>query len=259
MLKRVLLLSLATAVVICVANIGYSQSPCLAGEAYEVNLNSIWTNTGLQVNEGDTLLIIGRGTFEVGPGGLNTDAWGIKTAWGEGAAFPADPVPEGTRFGLIGKIGNDGPGFYIGGFKIFTADTSGPLYLGVNDSYCADNSGTLVGIVFGPARDPVGLANQSHSPARPSSVELNQNYPNPFNPATTINYMVATEGKVSLKVYNVTGQLVRSLINETKRPGNYRVRWDGKNDYGVKVASGTYFYQLIVGDFTSAKKAILLK
>lgn len=93
----------------------------------------------------------------------------------------------------------------------------------------------------------------------PVKAKLSQNYPNPFNPATTIRFQVQKTGSVKLSIYNSVGQLVRTLVDETKKPGDYTVRWDGRNHHGAKVASGTYFYQLTVGDFTSAKKAILLK
>ncbi|MEW6687036.1 MAG: FlgD immunoglobulin-like domain containing protein, partial [Candidatus Edwardsbacteria bacterium] len=67
------------------------------------------------------------------------------------------------------------------------------------------------------------------------------------------------ESKVSLKIYNVAGQVVKTLVNEPQEPGYYAVRWDGKNESGVGVASGVYFYRLRAGDFTATKKMILVK
>lgn len=88
----------------------------------------------------------------------------------------------------------------------------------------------------------------------PQGFLLQQNYPNPFNPATTINYHVAKTSNVVLKVFDVTGQEVATLVNKEQTPGIYNVNWNASG-----LASGTYFYRLEVGGFVSTKKAILLK
>ncbi|MGB2696624.1 MAG: FlgD immunoglobulin-like domain containing protein [Candidatus Zixiibacteriota bacterium] len=89
--------------------------------------------------------------------------------------------------------------------------------------------------------------------------KLHQNYPNPFNPNTTIEYCVQDPAKVTISVYNVLGQKVKTLVDEEKLRGDYTINWDGKNDAGNQVASGVYFYQVKVGDYTSSKKMLLLK
>lgn len=89
--------------------------------------------------------------------------------------------------------------------------------------------------------------------------ELFQNYPNPFNPTTTIKYTMAGEGNVVLVVYNVTGQRVRTLVNESKPAGTYTAVWDGRNDGGRSVATGIYFYRLRAGSFSEVRKMILLR
>jgi hypothetical protein len=89
---------------------------------------------------------------------------------------------------------------------------------------------------------------------------LSQNRPNPFNPTTTIEYTVKEQGKVNLRIYNVAGQLIRTLVDDVKSPGVlYSATWDGKNGQGQTVASGVYFYKLVAGDFVQTKKMILLK
>ena len=96
--------------------------------------------------------------------------------------------------------------------------------------------------------------------AAPSSFELSQNYPNPFNPQTSIGYRLAEAGKVELAVYNARGETVRELVNQSKLPGSYSVVWDGKNDSGSAVVSGTYFYMLKVdGKILASKVMILIK
>jgi hypothetical protein len=90
--------------------------------------------------------------------------------------------------------------------------------------------------------------------------ELEQNYPNPFNPTTTIKYQIKETGYVSLRVYNVAGQLVRTLVDEQVKAGVVNnVQWHGLNDAGQQVSSGVYFYKLVTTNFTQTKKMVLLK
>jgi hypothetical protein len=100
--------------------------------------------------------------------------------------------------------------------------------------------------------------------AIPNSFELSQNYPNPFNPATRIQFKVSSlkfgkPVRTTLKIYNILGQLVRTLVDEDKAPGNYEVIWDGKDDSGKEVSSGIYFYQLKTEGYTGTKKMVLLR
>jgi hypothetical protein len=93
---------------------------------------------------------------------------------------------------------------------------------------------------------------------------LSANYPNPFNPVTRIEFRVKSLEfrdpiHTTLKVYNVMGQLVRTLVDEPKEPGTYEVIWDGRDENGNQVASGVYFYRLDAGDFTQTKKMVLMK
>jgi len=88
----------------------------------------------------------------------------------------------------------------------------------------------------------------------PVQFELFQNYPNPFNPTTTIKYSVAEPGIVSLKVFDILGREVATLVNERKPAGYYEVSFDGS-----ELSSGIYFYQLTAGVFKATKKFVLLK
>jgi hypothetical protein len=80
-----------------------------------------------------------------------------------------------------------------------------------------------------------------HEGSFPSSFAVLQNYPNPFNPSTTIRYEIPEQGKVSMKIYNVLGQEIRTLVDEIQNPGHHVVVWNSKNDDGSIVASGVYF------------------
>jgi hypothetical protein len=88
----------------------------------------------------------------------------------------------------------------------------------------------------------------------PSSFALYQNYPNPFNPVTNIQYDIPKASNVSLKVYDMGGREISTLVNESKQPGTYNISFDASN-----LSSGAYFYKLTAGDFTKTMKMILVK
>ncbi len=88
---------------------------------------------------------------------------------------------------------------------------------------------------------------------------LFSNYPNPFNPETTIKYQIQMASFVTLTVYSTGGRKIRTLINETKPEGIYKVQWDGRNENGLHVSSGAYFYRIQAGEFSAIKKMVLLK
>jgi len=89
--------------------------------------------------------------------------------------------------------------------------------------------------------------------------KLGQNYPNPFNPTTTIKFSMKAKGHVSIKIYNVAGQLVKNLVDGVYEKGPHSVAWDGTNNLGAKVASGVYFYKMETKDFSQTKKMVLLR
>jgi len=93
----------------------------------------------------------------------------------------------------------------------------------------------------------------------PKDFSLSQNLPNPFNPQTEISYDLPNACHVTLSIYNLLGQRIKTLVDEYQTTGHKTIRWDGKDDQGIQVASGIYFYQLQAGDFTDAKKMILMK
>jgi hypothetical protein len=93
----------------------------------------------------------------------------------------------------------------------------------------------------------------------PDQFELSEAYPNPFNPTTNINFSVAKSGVVKLAVYNILGQKVKTLVNKEMNTGSYTVVWNGDDDFGKNVASGTYFFSLESDSFRSTKKLVLLK
>ena len=94
----------------------------------------------------------------------------------------------------------------------------------------------------------------------PTANALRQNFPNPFNPETTISFELANEAQVSLTIYDLTGQQLRTLVSgEALAAGAYQRQWDGRNSAGSQVASGVYFFVLKAGTYTSNRKMILLQ
>jgi hypothetical protein len=93
----------------------------------------------------------------------------------------------------------------------------------------------------------------------PKDFALYQSYPNPFNNQTIIKYDLVKPCQVTLTIYNILGQKVRTLVDEPKMAGDYEVVWDGKDEKGKDLASGIYFYQLKAGDVTQTKRMALLK
>ena len=85
------------------------------------------------------------------------------------------------------------------------------------------------------------------------------NYPNPFNPETTISYNIKNPGLVTLNIFNIKGQKVKTLVDDRKTAGNHSVVWNGKDDNNKNVASGIYFYKMRSGTYSSTKKMILMK
>jgi hypothetical protein len=93
----------------------------------------------------------------------------------------------------------------------------------------------------------------------PSDFNLSHNYPNPFNPTTTIQFQVPRMSNVSIKIYDMLGSEVRTLITGQVAPGKYSVEWNGLNDDGVAMSSGNYIYRLVTEGFVDSKQMILLK
>jgi GH35 family endo-1,4-beta-xylanase len=100
--------------------------------------------------------------------------------------------------------------------------------------------------------NPTGVAETAKD--LPSTFELKQNYPNPFNPTTNISYSIPKTSKVSLKIYDVLGREVRTLVNTVQAPGQYSVSFNARD-----FSSGVYFYQINAGNFIATKKLMLIK
>lgn len=208
--------------------------------------DTLWTKTfGGVENDGafsvletvDGGYIVSGYTGSFGSG--YNDVWLIKTN-GSG-----DTLWTATYGGIYWDVGksvdqtNDG-GYIIGGDYYATGTNSYDFWL----------------IKIAPDPNDVGPQNLYYIP---KSLILKQNYPNPFNPVTKIIYIIPKLNFVKLKVYDVLGNEITTLVNEEKPAGEYNVEFNSHSDEGRNLSSGIYFYQLRAGEFIQTKKMILIK
>jgi len=106
---------------------------------------------------------------------------------------------------------------------------------------------------------PPTSAWEGTTPELPSGFSLSQNYPNPFNPTTTIHFALPVQSQVRLKVFNLLGREVVTLVDERLPAGYHQVAWKGENSSGASVSSGIYFYRLEASDFTQTRGMLLLR
>jgi len=109
-----------------------------------------------------------------------------------------------------------------------------------------------IGAYESPLSNPVGV--EENEIGHPTEYALFQNYPNPFNPSTTLRYQIPASSFVTLKVYDVLGSEVATLVNEEKSVGSYEVEFSA-----TAIPSGVYFYRIQAGNYLETKKMILMK
>jgi len=146
------------------------------------------------------------------------------------------------------------------------AATSGSQVVNLVFRTKSEIESTLIDVTDNAVRDASYGVNTLSTPSpveiqtRPEVYALGNNYPNPFNPNTAIKYALPAAGFVKLEVYNVVGQVVRTLVSQQQSAGRYAVQWNATDNGGQSLSSGIYFYRLQAGDsFLEVKKMLLLK
>jgi hypothetical protein len=144
---------------------------------------------------------------------------------------------------------------YSSGSYTYSFNYTAPSSAGSQTLYATGLSSTSAGWNFAPNKT-ISVVTSTGVSNNPVHYEwsLDQNYPNPFNPSSFIKFSIPQNEFVTLKVYNILGKEVATLINESKAPGNYDIKFDGG-----KLASGIYLYKITAGSFTQTDKMILMK
>ncbi len=185
------------------------------------------------------------------------------------AAQIADISGDGINDLLVGTLFNNNWGYFLNGVdgsEIGSVNIGTPVDaiasipdITNDDSWemvCGGRDGTVICISGGEA---VSNSPEISIPDPTHIAELIGNFPNPFNPETSINFILKKDSKVSLKIFNIKGQLIKTLIDEELSASTYNVVWNGKNDSGNHVSSGIYLYKLQADTQLSVRKCILLK
>ncbi|MCH9008442.1 T9SS type A sorting domain-containing protein, partial [candidate division KSB1 bacterium] len=105
----------------------------------------------------------------------------------------------------------------------------------------------------------IEIENTTATPGIPTEFALFQNYPNPFNPSTQINFNLPKKSMVTIRIYNLRGELVHTLVEKEVEPGKHKIVWNGKNQNGIPVASGVYFYRIKAGQWHDSRTMTMLK
>jgi Zn-dependent metalloprotease len=158
---------------------------------------------------------------------------------------------NGNLYGVIGGSSEEGQLIMID-----TNDGSGSLVGNIGFQ-------NVVGLAYSINGDPSSIENDNDSNV-PSDYSLAQNYPNPFNPSTSIEFSVPVNSDVTIRIYNLLGEVVTTLVNEEISTGNHSVAWNGNDEGGNKVSSGIYFYEMKANGnngsaYSQIKKMVLLK
>ncbi len=177
--------------------------------------------------------------------------------------YPTSAVTDADKFDLltgtlshpIGKVNDD-----------WSMLTSSVMSLDADGGQGVVVYALVYGQDLNDLKDNADAAIAAYNPVAPVTREtpiklfhLGQNHPNPFNPTTNISFTVDKEGPVELAVYDLSGRKIRTLVHDTRGPGDHMATWDGTDEAGSRVPSGMYFYQLVSGEDSSTRKMMLVK
>jgi hypothetical protein len=167
-----------------------------------------------------------------------------------GRFFTTSGIPIDTAFTVFDTLGGKFPIGGVGGF------TGGHYVLTATRLDSNFSNGDIYGKFLQPLTTGV---NEDKRDLTPEAFALSQNYPNPFNPTTEIQFTIVNRLLTIVKVFDVLGREVATLVNEVKEPGTYTVQFSANGGNGSNLASGVYFYRLQAGSFVQTKTLLLLR
>ncbi len=214
------------------------------------------TGVVVSITGPDTLTVNETANYTVTISGGSLVRGGTDIAVSSGILLPGDGLKN-----VGGELTHTEPKAPINSIVTFEFTYTAPSTTGDQTIYANGNS---VNYNQQPSGDEWNFANNKiihvqsatfvSNEKLPTGFALSQNYPNPFNPSTKLSYNIAHSGLVTLKVYDVRGTEIETLVNEEKPAGTYEINWNAAN-----LPSGVYFYRLQAGSFVDTKKMILLK
>ncbi len=168
-----------------------------------------------------------------------------------------DRVGQVYKFGIRGGDNEGGRGGF-GNNHVVNIDDSGPTFT-IYTQFGSINPAYYKNWNFDTRKCSGGTAVKDQPTTPPTAYFLEQNYPNPFNPETQIRYGLPKSIGVTLRIYNLYGQVVATLYDGQQAAGTHTVKWNGLNSQGQRVSSGIYFYKLETKDFVQVRKLLLAK
>jgi hypothetical protein len=229
----------------------------LYGVYLSTNNGTNWTQTSLNNRTVYALAVNGNNVF------AGTNNYGIYLSTNNGTNWTQTYINNLDILSLaiygnniFASSGTDG---------VFVSNNNGTNWTQRNEGFgnavvnalCISNNyifaGTFINSVYRrPLSEVIGI--KPISEQVPAHFALEQNYPNPFNPTTVISFQLSVAGQVVLKVYDVMGREVQTLVNESLKPGTYEASFDGSS-----LNSGVYFYKISAGEFSETKKMLMIK
>lgn len=226
-----------------------AQTATCMGDVLPIDVTSQLTSTGYFLEAGRSYTIRIWGVYAYSTEFQCIGTW--LSSSGNGQEPHAGPFPNFPFGSVVAQIG-DGPAFLISDQRSFQADTSGELKLWVNDNFTGDNVGTLVAFVLKETQPT-----SAPEPADPAESALRV-FPNPSVDGVVAQFEIEEHGAIELAIIDVGGRVVRSIELGEVGAGFHKARWDGRDESGGLVASGTYFMR-VSGNQTSVSRAIVIR
>ncbi len=246
------------------ANVGFGDKFCPPNTTiYGRGLNDEIKNTSNFKVYGGTLWVLGHKTegptasFEVKQGGVCEVLGGYRNETGTDQGIPA-VINDNSNVTYIGYTGMCS-WYEYAIEETWNASTElvSNSEMPIRSSQCVTHKDRHVGLYN--RYDPILSVDEPGADNAIQDFTLYQNYPNPFNPQTTIQFDMPNAGDAKIHIFDVQGRKTRTLVNETKTAGSHQVIWDGRDDNGLSVANGLYFYRLVTDEFSAVKKMTVLR